>query len=164
MCSTSCIQCFVKDSFLDSPSGPSTSQYPTQQWAPGPASYYGPPLSQPNQPPQGFQYAGQSSPTGPAPLPPFKSPSPPTNQTQAQPSTVPPPLTSPAPPIDGGKLGLLPKKPVSLVKDDDPTVAGKNTAVDASGSTTTTGKGYTVDDDDDDGLEYAENPFDDQKR
>jgi hypothetical protein len=51
-----------------------------------------------------------------------------------------------------------------LIKDDDPTVAGKNTAVDASGSTTTTGKGYTVDDDDDDGLEYAENPFDDQKR
>ena len=88
-----------------------------------------------------------------------------TSTPKTQTSTVPPPITSPAAPIDGGKLGLLPKKPVSLIRDENPTVVGKDSNADAPGPTTassgTTAKGYTVDDDDDDGLEYAESPFDD---
>jgi len=166
------ILCFLKILCLDSASGPSTTPntqyYPSQQWTPGPGSYYGPPPS--NQPPQRFQYAGQTSPTSPAPLQPSNSPPPPpTNQTlisttistpKTQTSTA---LPSPAAPIDGGKLGLLPKRPVSLIRDENPTVAGKNTTADDSSSTTTPGttaKGYAVEDDDDHGLEYVENPFD----
>jgi hypothetical protein len=55
--------------------------------------------------------------------------------------------------------------PVSLIRDDNPTVAGKSANPDAPGPATaspgTAAKGYNVDDDDDDGLEYAESPFDD---
>ena len=44
-----------------------------------------------------------------------------------------------------GKLGLLPKRPVSLVRDPQPAPARRSL-------------------DSDDGLEYAENPFEDQKK
>jgi len=69
-----------------------------------------------------------------------------------------------AQPIDGGKLGLLPKRPVSLIRD--------NAAISATASALAPGqtdgkqpatenavKGYVVDDGDDDELEYVENPF-----
>ncbi|KAJ3519892.1 hypothetical protein NMY22_g12995 [Coprinellus aureogranulatus] len=65
------------------------------------------------------------------------------SSTSTAPS-VPRPSTSPAP-IDGGKLGLLPKRPVSLIRDPQP--AGARRSIDS-----------------DDGLEYAENPFEDQKK
>lgn len=55
--------------------------------------------------------------------------------------TPPPPSTSSgAPPIDASKLGMLPKRPVSLLNTEP---APKK--------------------DDDDELEYAENPFEEHK-
>jgi len=57
---------------------------------------------------------------------------------------------SPANPIDGGKLGLLPKRPISLVRDPP---QAKSQQVERR----------NLDDDDDD-LEYAENPFDEPKK
>ncbi|KAL1746455.1 hypothetical protein HDZ31DRAFT_62237 [Schizophyllum fasciatum] len=51
------------------------------------------------------------------------------------PSPAPRPTSRSSRPIDGGKLGILPKRPVSLVRDASPKP------------------------DDDDELEYAENPF-----
>lgn len=54
-------------------------------------------------------------------------------------------LSPAAAPIDGGKLGLLPKRPVSLVRDTPSSQQVKR-------------------DDSDDDLEYAENPFDDRKK
>lgn len=58
--------------------------------------------------------------------------------------------SSPAPPanIDTARLGLLPKRPVSLI--DTSTGSGSKKA--------------TVADEDDDDLEYVENPFDDKRR
>lgn len=64
-----------------------------------------------------------------------------------------------APPIDGGKLGLLPKRPVSLITDDADPGPEKNAPAESSGLTAAPVQGYSIDDDDDDGLEYAENPF-----
>ena len=72
-----------------------------------------------------------------------------------------------AQPIDGGKLGLLPKRAVSLVRDD---AAAASPSPSALAPIQTNGEeppatekpvtGYVVDDvDDDDGLEYAVNPF-----
>ncbi|KAL1695022.1 hypothetical protein GGG16DRAFT_86703 [Schizophyllum commune] len=52
------------------------------------------------------------------------------------PSPAPRPTSRSSRPIDGGKLGILPKRPVSLVRDPSPKPS-----------------------DDDDDLEYAENPF-----
>ncbi|KAJ3564425.1 hypothetical protein NP233_g8303 [Leucocoprinus birnbaumii] len=54
---------------------------------------------------------------------------------------------SPANPIDGGKLGLLPKRPISLIRDPpqaQPSAHRQNS--------------------DDDALEYAENPFDEDRK
>ncbi|KAF8740173.1 hypothetical protein AX14_008361 [Amanita brunnescens Koide BX004] len=53
--------------------------------------------------------------------------------------------------IDGGKLGLLPKRPVSLLKPQ--VAAGGQTVVERQTSV----------DDDDDELEYTENPFEDHR-
>ncbi|KAF9010632.1 hypothetical protein BDQ17DRAFT_1420983 [Cyathus striatus] len=55
------------------------------------------------------------------------------------------PSRQPAP-IDGGKLGLLPKRPVSLVRDPSAT------------------QPQSKPDEDDDGLEYTENPFEDSRK
>jgi len=56
----------------------------------------------------------------------------------------PPPTGSGSPPIDPSKLGMLPKRPVSLLRSpSNPTPK--------------------PDDDDDDELEYAENPFEEHK-
>ncbi|KAF8629212.1 hypothetical protein AX17_005797 [Amanita inopinata Kibby_2008] len=55
-----------------------------------------------------------------------------------------------AAPIDGGKLGLLPKRPVSLLKPQSPADGHE-----VSQKTPT---------DDGDGLEYAENPFEDSRK
>ncbi|KAF7357798.1 CUE domain-containing protein [Mycena venus] len=60
----------------------------------------------------------------------------------------PPSTQSGAPPIDGGKLGMLPKRPVSLLRTNSPPSA-------------TTGAPPSSDDDD---LEYAENPFEEGKK
>ncbi|KAJ7467203.1 hypothetical protein FB451DRAFT_1260475 [Mycena latifolia] len=54
----------------------------------------------------------------------------------------PPPSTNTgAPPIDGGKLGMLPKRPVSLLRTNSPPTAAPHPSSD------------------EDELEYAENPF-----
>ncbi|KXN90972.1 hypothetical protein AN958_03039 [Leucoagaricus sp. SymC.cos] len=62
-------------------------------------------------------------------------------------ATVPPRGPSPANPIDGGKLGLLPKRPISLIRDPpqaQPQAQRHNS--------------------DDNDLEYAENPFDEDRK
>ncbi|KAF7985085.1 hypothetical protein HWV62_8963 [Athelia sp. TMB] len=56
----------------------------------------------------------------------------------------PPATSSGAPPIDPSKLGMLPKRPVSLLRDPSQPPARH-------------------DDDDDDELEYAENPFEEHR-
>jgi len=68
-----------------------------------------------------------------------RSSSPPHTGTPPPPST-----TAGAPTIDPGKLGMLPKRPVSLLR-------GPSTPA------------LKPDDDDDDELEYAENPFETHK-
>jgi len=69
------------------------------------------------------------------------SSSPPHTGTPPPPST-----TSGAPAIDPGKLGMLPKRPVSLLRSpSDPAPKPDD------------------EDDDDDELEYAENPFEEHK-
>ncbi|KAH9485073.1 hypothetical protein JR316_0001979 [Psilocybe cubensis] len=92
--------------------------------------------------------------------PPSSSPPPSQQlQPQAQPQLTtnavpPPPATSQGAPIDGGKLGLMPKRPVSLIREPNAQPAA------GSGSGSQQQRSL-LDDDDDDGLEYAENPFDD---
>jgi hypothetical protein len=63
---------------------------------------------------------------------------PPTTGTPPPPSTI-----SGSPPIDPGKLGMLPKRAVSLLR--------------------TPSNPAPKPDDDDDELEYAENPFEEHK-
>ncbi|KAF5326273.1 hypothetical protein D9611_000383 [Ephemerocybe angulata] len=77
----------------------------------------------------------------------LRASSPPAGVSSTSTSTVPPPASG-ATPIDGGKLGLLPKRPVSLVRDSA-----------ADGKQPRRSESL-----DDDGLEYAENPFEDQKK
>ncbi|KAF5351747.1 hypothetical protein D9756_007631 [Leucocoprinus leucothites] len=62
-------------------------------------------------------------------------------------ASVPPRGPSPANPIDGGKLGLLPKRPISLIRDPPQTQQQAHRH-----------------DSDEDALEYAENPFDDDRK
>lgn len=132
-------------------------QYHPQQGGmqpqPQQASYYGPstpiaitPAQSHTSPPratsppaaQGYD-AAPNSPRTDAPA---ASSNPPAAAQAASSSS---PAVSPAAaPIDGGKLGLLPKRPVSLVRDT-PSQQAKR-------------------DDSDDDLEYAENPFDDRKK
>ncbi|KAF9484421.1 hypothetical protein BDN70DRAFT_872420 [Pholiota conissans] len=84
-----------------------------------------------------------------------------TSQLQPEPSPQsiggPPPQSGPT--LDGGKLGLLPKRPVTLLRDP----ASPNTASGAAGTlptaVATTTPVYHDDYEDDDDLEYAENPF-----
>ncbi|KAJ2917755.1 hypothetical protein MD484_g2655, partial [Candolleomyces efflorescens] len=83
---------------------------------------------------QGYDASPTSTPAT-APTPP-----PAASSSAAGASSVPPPASNAAP-IDGGKLGLLPKRPVSLVRE-----------------TPQPRRSY----DSDDGLEYAENPFEEQ--
>ncbi|KAF7315864.1 CUE domain-containing protein [Mycena indigotica] len=65
-------------------------------------------------------------------------------------ATPTPPSTNPgAPPIDAGKLGMLPKRPVSLLRTNPPPPGTSSGAPPSS---------------DDDELEYAENPFEDKGR
>ncbi|SJK97176.1 uncharacterized protein ARMOST_00427 [Armillaria ostoyae] len=67
--------------------------------------------------------------------------------------TVPrPPSTGPGLPIDGGKLGLLPKRPVSLLRTSSPP---------AGGQPEPPAKTDAVNDHD---LEYVENPFEDGRK
>ncbi|KAK0225607.1 hypothetical protein IW262DRAFT_1357018 [Armillaria fumosa] len=67
--------------------------------------------------------------------------------------TVPrPPSTGPGLPIDGGKLGLLPKRPVSLLRTPSPPTDGQPGP---------TAKTSAVDGHD---LEYVENPFEDGRK
>ncbi|PPQ84587.1 hypothetical protein CVT25_015790 [Psilocybe cyanescens] len=105
-----------------------------------------------------------------SPEPPPSSSSAPSNQQQQlqpqplpQLNTVPPPpSTSQGPPIDAGKLGLMPKRPVSLIRDPASTSApGGAGAAAGSSAAATPQQRHLLDDDDDDGLEYAENPFED---
>jgi len=105
---------------------------------------------------QGYDVGGSYTP------PVSTSPSPPTSN-QPQPTSIAPPATgstaSPGP-IDAGKFGLLPKRPVSLLRDP-----GAPPIVPPSGSApaAASAKVHHVDDDDD-GLEYAENPFEEDKK
>ncbi|KAF7305902.1 CUE domain-containing protein [Mycena chlorophos] len=65
-------------------------------------------------------------------------------------ATPSPPMTqSGAPQIDGGKLGMLPKRPVSLLRTTPPPAGAASGAPPSS---------------DDDELEYAENPFEEGGR
>ncbi|KAG6873535.1 hypothetical protein C0995_014405 [Termitomyces sp. Mi166 len=73
------------------------------------------------------------------PAPGTSSTTPPANDTQPR------PLTSP--PIDGGKYGLLPKRPVTLLRPGESTQLQRQHSLDDS----------------DDGLEYAESPFEESK-
>ncbi|PPQ63691.1 hypothetical protein CVT24_004576 [Panaeolus cyanescens] len=76
--------------------------------------------------------------------PTVKSTSPPL-AAEATSSIAPPPATNSGAPIDAGKFGLLPKKPVSLLPQSSATSGPASNNI------------YDSDDD----LEYAENPFDD---
>ncbi|KAF5385961.1 hypothetical protein D9615_002640 [Tricholomella constricta] len=69
----------------------------------------------------------------------------------------PPPtgLGSPSAPIDGGKLGLLPKRPISLLRSQSPPAGLHAPGLETQYSQQSQ--------DDSDGLEYAENPFDEPK-
>lgn len=73
-----------------------------------------------------------------------------------------PPTTGP--PIDGGKIGILPKRPVSLLgpsQTSSPAPAeAENTPHIASGTSIAVNR----DSDSDDGLEYVENPFETDSR
>jgi len=62
--------------------------------------------------------------------------------------------------IEAGKLGLLPKRPVSLLRD--PSATGSNSPPSASFHPQPTRQ--LPDDDDDDILEYTENPFEETKK
>lgn len=66
-------------------------------------------------------------------------------QPSPSPAVVPPPSTT----LDAAKFGLLPKRPVSLVRPESGGAAGSSAAP----------AHPHHDDDSDDGLEYAENPF-----
>jgi hypothetical protein len=147
-----------------------------QGWnSPPTGGYISPPQSQQQQPAY-YDPNPQQRTSGPARIsPPLEgydlsgpatSSSPPvqttTSQLRSEPSpqliTVPPP--QPGPTLDGGKLGLLPKRPVTLLRDP----AAPNNASGAPGASATPAAPvnpvYHDDDyDDDDGLEYAENPF-----
>ncbi|KAF9527315.1 hypothetical protein CPB83DRAFT_400765 [Crepidotus variabilis] len=122
-----------------STSPPLASQYSATQWAPGPASYYGPPQAGPPQAQASYYNPNQSPvntpspPQPPAPVisnlsglrstsPPSTSPHPSTN-LQSRPRSVSPPATNTAmtaQPIDGGKLRLPPKQqPISLMALQD---------------------------------------------
>lgn len=59
-----------------------------------------------------------------------------------------------------GKLGLLPKRPVSLLRD--PAATGSNSPPAASVHPQPTRQ--LTEDDDDDILEYTENPFEETKK
>ncbi|KDR75089.1 hypothetical protein GALMADRAFT_248978 [Galerina marginata CBS 339.88] len=166
-----------------------SSSQPTmqQQWSPPalqpqphqPAAYFDPnpnpnispsvsPARTPASQVQGYDVgASPSPPTSQSPPPLASTPSISTNQQlQPQPTphpqptppissaaTPPPPATSQGAPIDVGKLGLLPKRPVSLLRD--PNAGSPSPPVIAASHS---GQSYN---DDDDGLEYAENPFED---
>ncbi|KAF4620916.1 hypothetical protein D9613_000306 [Agrocybe pediades] len=174
------------------PAAPGSSeqqQYQQQQQNPPTAqpqaSYY-----DPNPP-------SNSIATNPAPPRSLQSQSPPATGVQGYDMTTPPartstspqpvepltvqrqpsPITTPSPPatmqgapqpIDAGKLGLLPKRPVSLLRDPNPG-AGSPPSGSGSGSTgvaasTNNGKAPATSHNDnysDDDLEYAENPFED---
>ncbi|KAJ2926745.1 hypothetical protein H1R20_g10342, partial [Candolleomyces eurysporus] len=94
---------------------------------------FSPPSRTPAPAVQGYDASPTSTPaTAPSP--------PPATSSTTGASSVPPPASNAAP-IDGGKLGLLPKRPVSLVRE-----------------TPQPRRSY----DSDDGLEYAENPFEEQ--
>ncbi|KZW00229.1 hypothetical protein EXIGLDRAFT_166669 [Exidia glandulosa HHB12029] len=154
--------------FDNGPAQPEDPTYPSQE--PSSSSYERPPRpytqQQQFQPPPAMQSYGTPATTGysvgssPAVSPPA---------TQAQPVSIPTSTTnpvrpppnvstspssqgrlssSPAPPanFDTSRLGLLPKRPVSLI--DTSTGSGSKKA--------------TVEDEDD--LEYVENPFDDKTR
>ncbi|KAG7446561.1 uncharacterized protein BT62DRAFT_931999 [Guyanagaster necrorhizus] len=67
--------------------------------------------------------------------------------------TVPrPPSAGQGMPIDGGKLGLLPKRPVSLFRTSTPPVDGQ------------LGPPTKIESDNDHDLEYVENPFEDGRK
>jgi len=66
-----------------------------------------------------------------------------------------PPVTGRGTPIDAGKLGLLPKRPVSLLRDPAPASNSANTAQESP---------RRESEDVDGGLEYAESPFEDRRK
>ncbi|KIM45369.1 hypothetical protein M413DRAFT_24588 [Hebeloma cylindrosporum] len=144
-----------------------TYQAQQPQWSPptGPpgtgvagGTYFAPQPTHPQQQPAYYDPNSQVSASASATGSPARTPSagaggiqgydvsspapPPTTHQQLQRQPSPQPVVPSAAPIDGGKLGLLPKRPVSLLRDPNAPAPAKPV------------------DDDDDGLEYAENPFD----
>jgi len=79
-------------------------------------------------------------------VPPPRSP-PPASTSRGSSDVSRPPQTGTGMPIDAGKLGLLPKRPVSLLPDPAAAPAHEGQPTD-----------------DDDGLEYVENPFEDPRK
>ncbi|TFK25186.1 hypothetical protein FA15DRAFT_668717 [Coprinopsis marcescibilis] len=140
----------------EQPANYATYQHPQSGSAPSQqqASYYDPnsPITlSPAQtsPPQSIPtpaVKGQDVTPSVASTPPAIAITPQAQQPSSSPSVVPPPNPSPVP-IDGGKLGLLPKRPVALIRDPPPEQEQSRRSNDS-----------------DDDLEYAENPFDDQKK
>ncbi|KAF8070805.1 hypothetical protein FPV67DRAFT_1043812 [Lyophyllum atratum] len=97
--------------------------------------------------------ARTTSPPASTPAAAYTAATPPTSDTPRPPSTGSGRGTqSSAPPIDGGRLGLLPKRPVSLMRSQSP-----------PGLQAQHSQQSQQDTDDSDGLEYAENPFDEPK-
>ncbi|GLB37813.1 putative CUE domain containing protein [Lyophyllum shimeji] len=92
----------------------------------------------------------------PATTPP--SAAPPASTTTTPQSDTPRPPSSGATPIDGGKLGLLPKRPVSLLRSQSPPGQPH-----AAPPPLQSQHSQQSQDDSEDGLEYAENPFDEPK-
>ncbi|KAF5321384.1 hypothetical protein D9619_001527 [Psilocybe cf. subviscida] len=137
----------------------STPSVQQQQWTPPPqpaqqqAAYYDPnpaprqvasPIQTPGVTPpptqgvQGYDVSG-SPPSGTTVQQQLQ------RQPSPSPAVVPPPSTT----LDAAKFGLLPKRPVSLVRPDSGGAAGSSAPPPHPHH----------DDDSDDGLEYAENPF-----
>ncbi|KJA27831.1 hypothetical protein HYPSUDRAFT_51784 [Hypholoma sublateritium FD-334 SS-4] len=123
-----------------------TSGAQQQGWAPPPAGagvggYGSPPLTQSQQ--YHAAYYDPNPPQLPTRAPVVEGYDVTPRQPSPQPVTVPPPQIGTT--LDGGKLGLLPKRPVTLLRE--PSVPATGTSA------------VSHDDYDDDGLEYAENPF-----
>ncbi|KAF8647081.1 hypothetical protein AX16_006915 [Volvariella volvacea WC 439] len=92
-------------------------------------------------------------------------------------STSPPPTTTPPSPkvLDPGKLGMLPKRPVSLLRPQSPPQAGGASSTAATSTTPppsnpAPGKPekvttpQTIDYDNENVLDYAESPFEDHRK
>lgn len=88
-------------------------------------------------------------PDTPAPPPPFvqpPAPSVPEGASSTQPEVARPPQTQSGSPLNAAKFGLLPKRPVSLLRPE------------------TSAQRVHDDDEEEDELDYVENPFEESRK